>query len=85
MLIIICIWTFLYQPPICLLILYEQRLMYLPIPQPHMVFIVLFISINAWVLTEIPLKALNLRPMETTYDQETSKLINLPPPISVFP
>lgn len=59
--------------------------MYLPIPQPHMVFIVLFISINAWVLTEIPLKALNLRLMETTYDQETSKLINLPPPISVFP
>lgn len=71
--------------PICLLILYEQRLMYLPIPSPIWFFIVLFISINAWVLTEIPLKALNLRLMETTYDQETSKLINLPPPISVFP
>ena len=43
-------------PSICLLILYEQRLMYSPTPQPHMVFIVLFISISAWVLTEIPLK-----------------------------
>lgn len=41
-------------PSICLLILYEQRLMYPPTPQPHMVFIVLFISISAWVLTEIP-------------------------------
>lgn len=41
-------------PSICLLILYEQRLMYPTTPQPHMVFIVLFISISAWVLTEIP-------------------------------